>query len=150
MNRKEYEEIIDFAIGREKEAVAFYRELQEIVHFGAQKEALKEFELMETGHIKLLESVRSKGPKEADPVAGFGFDAEEFLVPHEPAAGMSFQDILIHAIKREERSLTLYRHLRDKASDPELVKTFSFLESEEARHRGFFEELYEKDIQSDN
>lgn len=150
MNRKEYEAIIDFAIGREKEAVEFYRELQELANFGAQKEALKEFELMESGHVKLLESVRSKGPKEASPVHDFGFDAEEFLVPPEPTADMSFQDILIHAIKREERSLTLYRHLRDKASDPELAKTFSFLETEEAKHRGFFEGLYEEGIQSDN
>ena len=150
MTREEYEDIIDFAIKREEEAVAFYRQLQDMTDFGAQKIALKEFEDMETGHVKLLNSVRSKGPRQASPVTDFGFDAQDFLVPAEPASDMSFQEIVVTAIKREEKSLTLYQQLQDKTEDPEIANTFTFLAAEEAKHRSFFEDLYETEIQRDN
>ncbi len=56
MNLTSFEEIIDFAIKREKEAVKFYVDLQKISEFAVRKTLLKEFELMEHGHLNLLAS----------------------------------------------------------------------------------------------
>ena len=53
-------EIIDFAVEREKEAVDFYHELQNRAEFSHQKEALKDLANMERGHIRVLENIREK------------------------------------------------------------------------------------------
>ena len=47
MNKDKFNEVIDFAVEREKEAVQFYADLQKQVKFQAQKEMLKELEDME-------------------------------------------------------------------------------------------------------
>ena len=47
MRSKEFNEVIDFAINREKEAVKFYQDLQKMVTFSEQKQLLKDFESIE-------------------------------------------------------------------------------------------------------
>ena len=39
-----FNDALDFAISREKEAVAFYRDLQTMARFASQKELMGEFE----------------------------------------------------------------------------------------------------------
>ena len=46
MTKEKFNEVINFAISGEKEAIKFYQELQEKVKFQAQIEMLKEFEDM--------------------------------------------------------------------------------------------------------
>lgn len=58
MTIQEFNEILDFAVAREKEAVQFYRELQQHAQFAGQKEFLKELEGMEMGHIIVIENLR--------------------------------------------------------------------------------------------
>ena len=61
MTKEKFNEVIDFAIDGEKDAVKFYQELQQKTKFQAQKEMMKELENMEKGHIVILENIRSKG-----------------------------------------------------------------------------------------
>ncbi|MGC9361603.1 MAG: ferritin family protein, partial [Candidatus Syntrophosphaera sp.] len=64
MTEQEFNDILDFAIEREKEAVRFYRELQNEAKFRDQAEMLKDLEAMEMGHIKVIEGIRQKGVSE--------------------------------------------------------------------------------------
>ena len=61
MQRKDFEEILDFAIAREREAIKFYQNLQNQAQFQDQKEMLKELEAMEQNHITIIEKLRQTG-----------------------------------------------------------------------------------------
>jgi len=150
MEQKRFYEVIDFAIEREQEAVGFYRALQGIVHFKARQDLLRELEDMEKGHVKALESIR-KGtiimtelPKVQD------LKTSDYLVAAQPAADMSYQDIIITAMKREEASVRLYTDLANVASDVTLKQLFLNLTAEEARHKLKFETIYNDEILKDN
>ncbi len=145
-----YTEIIDFAIEREHEAVRFYKELEEGVHFAAQKEMLREIRRMEESHVKLLHSVKKKPPGELKERKAEWFEEDSYLVEAPPAAEMSLQQILITAMKREDRSYALYTELLSKTEDAELRKTFEYLAGEETQHKNFFQKLYDEQVQPDN
>ncbi len=74
----------------------------------------------------------------------------EYLVESLPVPEMSYQDMLIIAIKREEKSAKLYSRLPACTSDQALRGIFKKLVSEEKKHRDYFEAVYGKDIQADN
>ena len=61
MTTQEFNEILDFAVAREREAVQFYRDLQQEAKFQDQREMLKELEAMEMGHIEVIENIRRRG-----------------------------------------------------------------------------------------
>jgi len=146
-----FDQVIDFAIVREKDAVLFYQFLQGKARFAPQKEVLKEFEQMELGHVRLLEGV-----KERHSVEKLGrtipddLELSSYLHEVEPDENMSYQEILVAAIKKEERAASLYRMLRDQETDSEIKEVFNTLVTEEENHRHHFEVLYDKDIQGDN
>ena len=146
-----FNETIDFAISREKEAVQFYIDLQVMAKFAGQKELLKEFEDMERGHVTLLQGVLdNQEPARLSKDVPADVHLDDFLVSAPPTDDMTYQDILITAIKREKRSATLYTTLRDDAGDEQLKDVFQRLVVEEENHRNFFEKLYDRDIQGDN
>ena len=151
MKLASFEEVIDFAIKREKEAVKFYVDLQKISKFAAQKTLLKEFELMEHGHVNLLNSVKKRNSAENLKVdIPADMKQSEYLVKALPVSEMSYQDILIIAIKREEKSAKFYSELLAGASDSSLKDIFKQLVSEEKKHKQHFETIYDKDIRPDN
>jgi len=146
-----FDQVIDFAIVREKDAVAFYQFLQGKARFAPQKEVLKEFELMELGHVRLLEGVKQRQSMEKlSHSIPNDLQLSHYLHDVEPDENMSYQDILVAAMKKEERAASLYRLLRDQESDQEIKKVFDQLVTEEENHRHHFEVLYDRDIQGDN
>ena len=150
MEDTQFSEIIDFAIKREKEAVQFYTELEHIAQFASQKELLSEIKGMEQGHVKILENLKTKTPDVIRVESVPNFMPSTYLVEAQPARDMSYQDILIIAMKREDRSHALYEELIAQTENPELQKTFQMLAGEESKHKRFFEDLYDKYVQPDN
>ncbi len=150
MDLKKFNEIIDFAIAREKEAITFYRDLQKEVKFDAQKDLLKSFEDMEQGHVDILENIRNttfdniKVPEVDD------LKISNYVVDMEPAPDMTYQDIIIMAMKREEAANKLYTAMAEKVGNEEIKKLFQKLASEEAKHKLHFEKIYDKEILTDN
>lgn len=151
MEVNSFEEVIDFAISREKEAVQFYVDLQKIAKFSVQKEVLKEFELMEHGHVSLLQKVKAEHSIEVlgEAVPG-DLKLHDYLVEHLPVPDMNYQDIIIIGIKREEKAAKLYKHLYAESEDKSFKSAFLQLMKEEQKHKSYFEELYNEDIQGDN
>lgn len=144
-------EVLEFAIGREKAAVAFYEELAAIAAFAAQRSTLMEFRAMETGHVTMLESMKARGAVNLSAATAVDLGAARRQAAEErPPAGMTFQDILSAAISKEERSFELYGKLASEARDAGVKEIFERLSAEESRHRAYFEEMYERDVARDN
>jgi rubrerythrin len=151
MDATSFAEALDFAIGREKAAVDFYRELAALASFAVQRSTLTEFMAMEEGHVAMLSAMKARGGLELSSAIAVDLGLAKALAADEkPAAGMSFQDILVAAVKKEERSGELYESLAAASLNPEAKAVFQRLVAEESRHKRYFEELYEAHIARDN
>ena len=152
MDKNEFNDILDFAVEREEEAIRFYQELQGMVQFSEKQDLLKEFETIEKSHIKVLESIRNKTSVELSsaPVEIENLAISDYLVEVPPYPEMSFQDILITAMKREEKATKLYTELAGGATDEGIRTLFSKLAGEESKHKLYFEKLYDEFILTEN
>ncbi len=152
MDKEKFNDIIDFAVEREKEAVQFYQELQEMAKFQSQKSVLKEFENMERGHIEILGNIRQAVINKPDAPLPRVEDLaiSDYLVESKPTADMTYQDILIIAMKREEKAHNLYTNLASESGDEAVKKLFLRLAGEEAKHKFLFEKIYDEEILTEN
>lgn len=150
MKREDFKAVIEFAIEREREAVQFYQDLQEKTRFSSQKEMLKELEMMERGHITVLTNILEKGAEKIVHKEIEDLQISEYLVAEEPKADLSYQDILIVAMKREEASTKLYTELAGRFKGTETEGVFKRLAEEESGHKYKFEKLYDEDILRNN
>ena len=152
MDREKFNEIIDFAINGEKEAIKFYQDLQKLVKFESRKDLLRSYEEMEEGHVKVLEKLRDKvfetGEVKIPRVSSL--EISDYLVDVKPSADMNFQDIIITAMKKEERANKLYTDLAAQSDDDEAKQVFLRLAAEEEKHKLYFEKIYDDEVLTDN
>ena len=151
MNESKFNEIMDFAISKEKEAVQLYQELQNKAKFNSQKKELKKFEDMEKGHIIILNNIKQKNEKNFLNIPDIqDLSISNYLVETKFTQSNSYQDIIIIAMKKEEKAYNLYNDLANKTKDSEIKNLFQKLGSEEAKHKLYFEKIYEDEILTDN
>lgn len=150
MTIQEFNEILDFAVAREREAVEFYRDLQTQAKFAAQIELLKELELMELGHIKVIENIRKQGVQDSQIPKVQNLKISEYLSVDADELDLSYQNILIKAMKREEASQKLYHEMSRRFADGEIATLFRKLAADEAGHKLIFERLYDEWISAGN
>jgi len=145
MNFNSFEEILDFAIEREKQAVAFYQKLVDKETFPASKQTLDEFVEEERNHQRLLEEfkVGNRNLVEYNYEWIPDIKRSDYIVDMEYQPGMDFAEILRLAMKREEKALRLYNALATKTDNADCIKLFKMLAQEEARHKQTFETLYD-------
>ena len=146
MELENADDIFDFAIAREKEAVLFYQNLQEMVRFTDKKELLRKFESMERGHIVVIEQIRRENPDVIDVPQVQNLHISDYIVAGALSEEMSYQDIIILAMKKEEAAFRLYTDLAAKGMNATVRKLFDKLASEEAKHKLSFERMYDDEI----
>jgi rubrerythrin len=148
MNFKSIDEILRFAIDKEKEAVTFYTELSKKESIAALAKTFKELAQEEAKHVKLLTNIskNQKGIDSYELKKVTDLKISDYLVEMEYTEGMPMQDILVLAMKREEMAVKLYTNLAMGSVDDEFVKLFKLLAQEEAKHKLTFERLYDDDL----
>jgi rubrerythrin len=146
-----FNKIIDFAVEKEREAVDFYHDLQKSAKFSAQRTMLQELENMEENHILILEKMRKRNGEihKNAPIKDLKIADYTTADDLEPD---SYQNILLIAMKREDKAKTLYLDLANRYTekDPELSRLFHRLAAEEAGHKLKFEKLYDEYVLKDN
>lgn len=140
---KDFQDIIDFAIEKEKEAKAFYEEVSEMESLSGYRELFKDFAKEEAKHATLLESLGKKGIEKYQFKWIPDLKRSNFLVDIEYEKGMGYKDMLHLAIKREEKALALYNDLQDKSDDQEMKNLFKVLCQEEAKHKLKLETMFD-------
>jgi len=152
LEKDKFNKVIDFAVEREEEAVKFYQDLQNMVKFQEQQKLLKEFEAMERSHIVILENIRKNIIETVGtpPPRVENLSISDYLLEVKPTEGMSYQDILITAMKREEKANHLYADLANESVEGETKNLFLRLANEESKHKLYFEKLYDSDILTEN
>jgi len=149
MNFRSIDEILEFAIEREKEAVTFYNDLSKLEKISSLKNTFKELAQEEAKHVKLLTGISKNqvviDSYEVKEVADL--KVSDYLVTTEYVPGMLMEDILTLAMKREEAAVKLYKDLATKSDNQESTKLFVLLAQEEAEHKLAFEKMYDDCMQ---
>ena len=150
MKKEKFNEIIDFAVQAEKDAVEFYSDLQTKTKFEAIKDMLKEFEMFERGHIVQLEKIREQGLENLVEKEIHDLTLSDYLVEGEPSDDMDFEDIILIAMKREEAAKNLYEHFAKKMQGTPIEKLLLRLAADESSHKLKFEKIYDDKILKEN
>ncbi len=147
MNFANLDEILEFAISKEKEAVQFYSRLAKEESFSGAREMFTEFAREEGRHERLLVEFKTRGTAEAVrdyPLKWIkDIKRSDFAVEIEYRPGMAYNEILMLAMKREEKALKLYNEFLRRAEAAEAKKLFQVLCQEEAKHKLALETLYD-------
>ena len=145
MSFTSFEEIVRFAMDKEKEAVAFYSGLAKNTVFSGARETLEGFAKEEQNHYDMLEDLGKAEKKLADYKFEWIPDIKRsnYLVDMDDPKDMDYADLLRLAMKREEKALKLYNELLEKADKEELKNVFKMLCQEEAKHKLALETMYD-------
>ena len=140
-----FEDLIKFAIEKEKEAVAFYEDAGRQETYAGAKETFEEFAREERKHQSMLEGFLKGTFKISDYEFKWIPDMKrsDYMVDIEYQAGMHYEDMLRLAMKREEKSLKLYNELMEKTEKEDLTTLFKMLSQEEAKHKLALETMYD-------
>ena len=139
--------ILDFAIEKEIEAAEFYSDLSKGETFSGSGEMFKEFSQEERKHQKMLEDFKTQGATAGmkDYIFKWVTDIKrsDYVVDLEYSPGMGYNDILMLAMKREEKALKLYNEFLEQTDSAEGKTLFKILCQEEAKHKLALETMYD-------
>jgi len=140
-----FEEVVTYAIEKEKEAAAFYDEISSQEKYSGAKEMFAGFANEERKHQKMLEGMSSDKKNIAEYKLEWIPDLKRsnYLVDAEYEKGMHYKDILRIAMKREEKALKFYNDVARDKKNEEYSKIFKILAQEEAKHKLGLEKLYD-------
>ncbi|MGQ9616241.1 MAG: ferritin-like domain-containing protein [Spirochaetota bacterium] len=147
MKFKNLQEIIKFAIEKEKEAARLYDEASLMEESASVKKTFQELAGEERKHRKLLENMEKEGLEKS--LSSYtikwinNMRRSDYLVDIKYEKGMPYRDILILAMKREEKSFKLYNDLLKQSTVESHKKLFSLLSQEEAKHKLKLETIYD-------
>lgn len=146
----ELEEILEFAIQKEQEAIDFYNSIAGRMKTQSLAAELLKIAAMEVQHRERLRKMdidiatTSAAPRVADLKIG------DYLVPQEPGPAMTWKDILSIAVHRELAAMNLYTDLARVVADPPARQLFENLAAEESTHKLFFERIWDEEILTEN
>jgi rubrerythrin len=148
MHFENLEEIVDFAIEKEHEAAEFYQEISDNEEdFSGSKKMFAEFAAEEQKHEKILQEFKTKGITKSLEEYQLKWITDikrsDYLVDLDYTQGMPYNEILLLAMKREEKALKLYNEFLDQADTDEGKKLFKILCQEEAKHKLALETIYD-------
>jgi rubrerythrin len=140
------EEIINFAIDKEREAIAFYEDLAGKVEDPVMKDTMLSMADEERKHEKLLINLTPNKLRFVRDTNQPDLKLSNYLVETPFSKDSTYQELLIIAMKREEKSLALYSDLEQRALDDATRKLFTLLKGEELKHKTRLEKEYEERV----
>ena len=148
MQFENLQEIIDFAIEKERQAAEFYQQISDDEEdFSGSKQMFAEFAAEEQKHEKILQNFKTKGISKSLEEYQLKWITDikrsDYLVDVSYEKGMPYNEILLLAMKREEKALKFYNELLEKADTDESKKLFKALCQEEAKHKLALETIYD-------
>ena len=139
------DEILEFAIGNEKDAVEFYTSLAKQATRASLKQTFEGFAKEEEKHVTLLSDMTGNKEK----IDSYQFKEitdlkiSDYMVETEYKEGMPMPEILKIAMKREENAVKLYTSLAGKTDHEGAKKVLMILVQEESKHKLILETMYD-------
>ena len=128
-------DILDFAIQNEQNAVEFYNELAKTARTEDMRSSFVQFAQEEMGHKARLIKIKEEGIFNLPTSKVTDLKIADYLVRTESKTEMSYEQTLVLAMKREKAAFKLYSKLAERAPSPEIKNLFLSLALEESRHK---------------
>ena len=146
--RDQMRKALDFAIAKEQEAEAFYKEWSAKAKQPAVQALFAELAGIEHGHMEILSKITPEemvGSADADVTK---LALSDLLVDVRASPNLTLQEAMIVAMKREEGAVKLYTRLAEM--NGEAKSLFEALAKEEGRHKAKLEMEYDDNILTEN
>ncbi len=141
---------IEFAISKEKETAAYYRQGAQIIQSSEGKELFLDLASQEDLHQKKISALDLERIEKSNIKNVPDLKISENLPELKINPDMDYQAILTVALKNEEAAHTLYQGMADHSQDPVIKKLFLILANEESKHKLRLEEEYEREFLAEN
>jgi len=143
---KDIRDVFDFAIEKEEASFQLYTKAAAMVESTASRKMLEEMAGQELGHKRLLQGMDREKVREYRFVKVPDLKIGDYLVDVEYRDDMTFQEILVFAMKAEEKAAQLYSEASHLTDVPEIQRMLLMLANEEKRHKFNLESLYDDKI----
>jgi rubrerythrin len=147
---KSVDEILDFAINSEQEAVEFYSGLANNAKNSEMKAVFEDFAREEMKHKARLMDIKETGIMLSSKEKVVDLKVADYVVSVEVSPDMPYSDALIVAMKKEKAAFKLYMALSNRAENSELKDLFLSLAMEESKHKLRFELEYDEFVLREN
>lgn len=138
--------LIEFAIEKESESQGLYSILAKQTKSARAAAVFSELSEEEGKHSEALSKLDPEVIESLSPVEVADLKISDYLHEVSFSPDMTYQDILVFAMKNEEHSHHLYKGLAAHADDEDVKKVFEFLARQEARHKLRLETEYDENI----
>jgi len=146
---EEIKRAIEFAMEKELEAEAFYKEWAAKVKSPAVVALFAEMAATEHGHYEMLAHLTPEDlPGGEGAPAPQDLKISEMLVGAEATENMNVQEAMILAMKREEGAAALYDELARAGGETQSL--FESLANDERKHKNQIETQYDDEILTEN
>jgi len=143
-------ELIDKAARHEEESHKFYMDALNYVKDPASKVWLKELAEEELKHKEMLQNFDVSQVKTFKPDKTQDLHITEFLVDKDVSEINDFQDVLVVAMKKEQKAYNLYVSMAQSSDSQEMKNLCKILAQEELKHKHKLETCYDEMVFSEN
>lgn len=143
-------DILDFAIAREQDAVDFYNRLAANARNNDMRQTFEQFAREEMGHKARLTKIKEEGIVTLPNEKVADLKIADYLVLDSERDDMTYEQALVLAMKREKAAFKLYLTLSERVDKPEYKELFKQLAQEESRHKLRFELEYDEYVLREN
>jgi rubrerythrin len=147
---KTVDDILDFAMNSEQEAVDFYNNLAENAQNEEMQKIFNQFAQEEISHKAKIRKIKEEGSYEISREQLRDLKVSDYMVNVKPTADMNYQDALVLAMNKEKAAFRLYMDLADKTDDEKMKQLFLNLAQEESKHKLRFELEYDEYVLREN
>lgn len=151
MEQVNFQQALNYAISKEKEASTLYIRMANISTDPQAKSFLLEMSEEEQRHEHMLSELSARGVAE-----GIEFTHPpdmkivEYLKPSKAAPEMTYQEALLFAAQREKEAAEYYEHMAGILADATARELFASLSSWELGHKAKVEAEYERYFMPEN
>jgi len=143
MATMDVKEIIKQAAAEEEKAHKFYTNALKLVKDEPSRIWLKELAAEELQHKEMLLKFDVSKIKQFKPTEIHDLHITEYLVDKDVSKVKDFQDVLIVAMKKEQKAYHFYVGMSMSADNPDIKKLCKMLAQEELKHKQKLEQYYD-------
>jgi rubrerythrin len=144
------DQVLDFAMKSEQEAVDFYNQLATTMKNQEMRETFLEFAKEEINHKARLQKIKEERLFDLSDEKVQDLQISDYVVNVKPSPDMMYADALVLAMKKEKAAFKLYTSLASRTDNQELKAVFESLAREESKHKLRFELEYDEYVMREN
>jgi rubrerythrin len=144
------DDVLDFAINAEQNAVDFYNQLAENSKTEDMRFVFTSFAQEEINHKARLTKIKKEGTFKVESKKITDLKISDYIADVQVTPNMTYQEALVVAMGNEKAAFKLYYDLAKNAKTEEMRDIFLSLAQEESKHKLRFEIEYDEYVLREN